>query len=388
MRIWVIGRTVPEVKTGMMGLFEFEQATALQAYGESVEVCYLYADNCSVKVLRLLGKDCRIKEGIPVFGTALPVGGLPQRLFQPIKTHSLKQAMRICEQQHGKPDIIHIHFPLLTMTSTLWAQLRAYHVPLFVTEHWSKVQTKKIAPFRIRLLQQIVEEATAFITVGYPLRDSVRALTGTKRELLVIPNMVSNAFRPVASSVQTTEPFRFLTVGRLVPDKRFSVVIDAFTKAFRDQPMIQLTIAGGGKLEGALRQQIEQLHMGAQITMTGQLEHSAIAQLMQQCSCFVSASVLETFGVPFIEAWSCGKPILGVQPSSIEIYVTPQNGMLVPADDANALAAAMQEIYAHHSEYDATQIAAEAENRFSQRAVATELLQHYRSALEKTTEKT
>ena len=66
MRIWVIGRTVPEVKTGMMGIFEFEQAQALQRYGSDVQVSYLFADNRSVKVLRVFGKDCRVKDEVAV----------------------------------------------------------------------------------------------------------------------------------------------------------------------------------------------------------------------------------------------------------------------------------------------------------------------------------
>ena len=91
------------------------------------------------------------------------------------------------------------------------------------------------------LLKKIVEEAAEFVCVGYPLRDSVKELTGTSRELPVIPNMVSPLFHP-ANEQKTDDIFRFITVGRLVPMKRFNIVIDAFAKAFKDHENVQLLV--------------------------------------------------------------------------------------------------------------------------------------------------
>ena len=382
MQIWVIGRTLPEIKTGMMGLFEFEQAQALQKYGgKDVKVCYLYADNRSVKVLRCFGKNNCTKDSIDVFGYAMPIGGLPQGLFQPLKTSYLKRAMKECEKKFGKPDIIHIHFPLLTLTESIWNYLKSYNIPIFVTEHWSKVQTKEIEPFRIELLKKVVSEATDYICVGYLLRDSVKELTGNNRELPVIPNMVSPDFKPL-SDVKNTDKasFNFLTVGRLVRFKRFEIAIKAFAKSFRNNPDIHLTVAGGGEMEQELRKQIEQLGMENQITMTGRLSHHEIAKLMQKTDCFVSASILETFGVPFIEAWSCGKPVIGVKPSSIEFYVTEKNGLLVSADNSDEMAEAMQNVYKNREKYSSCDIAEMAEKWFSQKAVAGELLTKFYNA--------
>lgn len=372
MRIWVIGRTVPEVKTGMIGLFEFEQAQALQRFGEDVQVSYLFADNRSVKVLRQCGKDIRVKDGVPLYGKYLPVGGLPQFLFQPMKTRNLRAAMKACEEQ-GKPDVIHVHFPLLTLTDGIWETLKSYGVPIFITEHWTKVQTKQLEPFRVKLLKTVVEEAAAYICVGHPLRDSVVELTGTKRELPVIPNMVSPLFYPAEHPAQH-ERLRFLTVGRLVPVKRFSVVVDAFAKAFAGDETKHLTIAGGGALYDALQKQIRSLGIEQQVTMTGAVKHEQVAELMRETDCFVSASVLETFGVPFIEAWSCGKPVIGVKPSPIEAYLHEGNGILVPPDDSAALAEALKQMAARRAAFSGTAIAQEAETKFSQRAVANALL--------------
>ncbi|MBR6616491.1 MAG: glycosyltransferase [Oscillospiraceae bacterium] len=372
MRIWVIGRTVPEEKTGMIGIFEFEQAQALQHFGDDVQVSYLFSDNRSIKALRTCGKDYRKKEDVSLYGSYLPVGGLPQFLFQPLKSSKLCSAMKKCEES-GMPDAIHVHFPLLTMTDKIWDKLKSYGVPIFVTEHWSKVQTKKLEPFRVSLLKKIVEEAAEFVCVGYPLRDSVKELTGTSRELPVIPNMVSPLFHP-ANEQKTDDIFRFITVGRLVPMKRFNIVIDAFAKAFKDHENVQLIVAGGGELADTLKNQVQNLGIEKQVTMTGAVEREKVAELMRQADCLVSASVLETFGVPFIEAWSSGKPVIAVKPSAIEAYLHEANGMLVPPDDADALAHAMEQMAAQYDRFSCSAIASEAEAKFSQASVAKELL--------------
>lgn len=378
MRIWVIGRTVPEVKTGMMGIFEFEQAQALHRYGRDVQVSYLFADNRSVKVLRTCGKDCRIKDEVALCGNYLPVGGLPQCLFQPLKSSCMLNAIKKCEKS-GAPDAIHVHFPLLTMTEKIWKKLKSYGVPVLVTEHWTKVQTKEIPAFRVNLLKTIVEEASEFICVGHPLRESVKELTGTKRELPVIPNMVSPLFYP-ANKQKKDDIFRFFTVGRLVPVKRFNIVIDAFAKAFKNNEDVQLIIAGGGELADTLKKQIQNLGIEKQVTMTGAAEREKVAELMRQADCFVSASVLETFGVPFIEAWSSGKPVIGVKPSPIEAYLHDANGMLVPPDDADSMAQAMTDMMNRKSRFSSEAISSEAEKLFSQSSVAMELIQKMKDA--------
>ncbi|MBR6580133.1 MAG: glycosyltransferase [Ruminococcus sp.] len=380
MRIWVIGRTVPEVKTGMMGIFEFEQAQALQRYGEDVQVSYLFADNRSVKVLRTCGKDCRIKDEVALCGNYLPVGGLPQCLFQPLKSSCMLNAIKKCEK-NGAPDAIHVHFPLLTMTEKIWKKLKSYGVPVLVTEHWSKVQTKNLETFRVNLLKKIVYEASEFICVGHLLRKSVMELTGTKRDISVIPNMVSPLFFP-ANENSNDDKFRFFAVGRLVPGKRFDIVIEAFAKSFKDNENVQLIVAGGGELADVLKNQIKNLGIEKQVTMTGPIEREKVAELMRQVDCFVSASVLETFGVPFIEAWCSGKPVIGVKPSSIEVYLHDANGILVPPDDVDSMAQAMIFMKNERNRFSSDSIASEAEKKFSQSSVAMDLLQRMKNALD------
>lgn len=376
MRVWVIGRTVPEIKTGMMGLFEFEQAKALQEYGTDIQSCYLYADNRSVKVLRKLEHDVRIKDGVPVFGQAMPVGGLPQFLFQHFKTHCLSYAIKQCEKKYGKPDIIHVHFPLISLTNSIWNKLKSYHVPIFITEHWSKVQTGAIEPFRKALLSRSVEECTQFICVGYPLRDSVVQLTGTKKNIAVIPNMVDPDFY-LESNQSNRDQFEYLFVGRLDSLKRVSVVIEAFSEAFAKQKDVRLTIIGGGPLEKSLKELASKSPASDRIKFLGSLPHSKVAQYMRNTDCFVSASILETFGVPFIEAWSCGKPVIAVKPSAIEHYLTEQNGLLVLPDNVTDMAEAMKRIYQNKVAFDSNQIAETASELFSQKAVVRQLEAFY-----------
>lgn len=375
MYVLTIGRSLPAKDTGMMGIFEFEQANALSKKG--CKVVYAFCDTRSIKHLRKYGSYHKRLNDVTVFGYHLPIGGLPQKLFSKIKTWYFKKIMNNIVNEKGIPDILHIHFPLLTLTDEIWELLKTFNRPIVVTEHWTKVQTKELEPFRINLLKKIVKESKEFICVGEPLRKSVIELTDTNKSIKVIPNMVSPLFYYKGDSLldeESTTHFEFITVGRLVEVKRFDIVIAAFTKAFKQDKNVKLTIVGGGPLYDKLKRQINDLGMSDRIVMAGFLSRKDTAEMIQRSNAFVSASVLETFGVPFIESMACGKPVIGVKNGPIDAYIDESNGILFEPDNIDDLKRALKQMYRNKKSYNAKQIAEKTYRLFSEDAVAEQLL--------------
>lgn len=380
MKVLTIGRTYPDKRTGMMGVFEFEQAQALSKYG--CKVIYAFCDTRSIKSLRRYGSYYKENNNINVYGYHLPIGGLPQKIFSIIKRQYFKKVLSKILTNEGTPDIIHIHFPLLNLTDEIWDLLKEINRPIVVTEHWSKVQTKELEPFRINLLKRIVEEADEFISVGELLRKSVVELTDTKKEVKVIPNMVSPLFYYDSSEKENRNTYEFVAVGRLVNLKKFDVVIEAFTKAFKHNKNVNLTIIGGGPLYNKLNRQIEELDMISRIYMTGFLTRNETAKKVRQSDVFVSGSVLETFGVPFIEAMASGKPVIGVKGGSIDIYINDSNGILYDANNVDHLASTLHSLYQNRNKYNEEQIADKARNLFSEQAIVERLKGTYKNLLD------
>ncbi|TPE68978.1 glycosyltransferase family 4 protein [Halalkalibacterium halodurans] len=366
----VVGRSFPEQRTGMMGIFEFEQAQALNNNG--FNTIYLFCDTRSVKRLRHVGYSRTKSNEVPVYGYHLPIGGAPRRIFDKIKKWHYKKALTSIINDFGVPDIIHVHFPLLTLNQEIWSELKKLKRPIVVTEHWTKVQIKDIAPHYLKLLKRIVSEADSFICVGDLLRNSVMELTNTNREIKVIPNMVAPQFYYEEQHLKK-DFFEFVAIGRLVEVKRFDLVIDAFTKAFANNPKVRLTIVGGGPFYDQLKKQIDDSGMNDKISMLGFLSREETADVLRKSDAFVSGSVLETFGVPFIEAMACGKPVIGIENGPIDRYINETNGLLFQSGKINNLAESMIKLYENRELYDGKKISEDAKQLFSEEAVAKQL---------------
>lgn len=381
MYVLVIGRAYPNLNTGMMGIFEFEHAKALQKY--NCEVAYAFCDTRSIKSLQKFGYYNIISDDVDVVGYHLPIKGLPRKIFSKTKNRYYKKILNEIIKIKGIPDIIHVHFPILNLTEELWSELLRFNRPIVVTEHWSKVQTKSLNDFQRNFLRRVVEESDDFICVGDLLKRSVVELTDTNKEIKVIPNMISTEFRYTGMEPKSSKKFNFISVGRLVELKRFDQLIDAFTLAFKENKNIQLTIVGDGVLYKQLKQQINKLQMQDQIQMKGFLSRSETASMIQQSNALVSASVLETFGVPFIEALACGKPIISVKDSSIEKYINESNGIVFEPNNVDDLAEKLREMYNKRHSYNGKRIAMESQNLFSEEAVTREIIRIYESLIKR-----
>ena len=67
--------------------------------------------------------------------------------------------------------------------------------------------------------------------------------------------------------------------------------------------------------------------------------------IMDACDLLALPSVEESFGMVMIEAWMCGKPVIGADIASTRCIVEPGiNGLTVPPFDSAALAAKIIEL--------------------------------------------
>jgi L-malate glycosyltransferase len=380
MYVLVIGRAFPDQITGMMGIFEFEQAAALSNMG--CKTVYAFCDTRSIKGLRKYSYLNTKKNNVNVYGYHLPIGGVPQVIFSMVKKWYFMKILNNILKHDGIPDIIHVHFPLINLTDDIWDLLKSLNRPIVVTEHWTKVQGKDIETFRLDLLKRIVNEAKDFICVGDPLKNSVIELTNTDKDIKVIPNMISPMFYyEEPDKKKKKSHFEFIAVGRLVEVKRFDYVINAFTKVFADNKDVYLTIVGGGHLFKKLKKQIQDLGMSENITILGFLSREDTARRIRNSDAYVSGSVLETFGVPFIEAMACGKPVIGIKNGPIDKYISDANGFLFQQDNLDDMVKAMKQVYKKRESYDGRIIANTANKLFSEEAVAKQLKKTFENFL-------
>ena len=77
----------------------------------------------------------------------------------------------------------------------------------------------------------------------------------------------------------------------------------------------------------------------------------------------------ETFGVVYIEAMACGKPVIASDIGGPKEIITPDTGILVPPGNSEALSKAIEFMLDNCSSYSAEKISQYAKERFSYETV-------------------
>ncbi|WP_392961041.1 glycosyltransferase family 4 protein [Streptomyces sp. LN245] len=153
-----------------------------------------------------------------------------------------------------------------------------------------------------------------------------------------LPNSVPEAVLPPADGAAKV----IIAAGRLVPVKRYDLLIEAFALVAAEHPDWRLRIYGKGEEHERLRRLIADLGlydsvllMGAATPMEAEWVKGSIA---------VAASDYEAFGMTIIEAMSCGLPVVSTDcpHGPGEIIEDGVDGRLVPVGDRDALGEALR----------------------------------------------
>ena len=136
----------------------------------------------------------------------------------------------------------------------------------------------------------------------------------------VIPLGVGHPFMPREASMPSIDPAATppSTPGPFIlalgpPDRRKNVagVIEAYRLLRAGGFTPRLVIAGGGgELDRAVRRMVAQKRLEGEVVFTGALPDEGLAELYRHARVFVYPSLWEGFGLPILEAMSCGCPVV------------------------------------------------------------------------------
>ena len=194
-----------------------------------------------------------------------------------------------------------------------------------------------------RSLSRLASAVDAFTSpAGYVVNSIVDASAGTLAGRgHVVPSGVADAFVRAQRKRPRGPVTRFLSCGRLGPEKRVDAILDAFGRLGREDA--ELHIVGTGSHEGALRQQASRIRHG-QVRFLGHFDDAdLIAQEIADADVFVLASYrFDTQGMVLAEAAATGTPILYCD-DRLSVGVGPQNSLLTGHEPAE-LATGMREL--------------------------------------------
>jgi glycosyltransferase involved in cell wall biosynthesis len=128
-------------------------------------------------------------------------------------------------------------------------------------------------------------------------------------------------------------------IGRLVPQKGFDILIEAFTKIASLVPDLYCLIIGEGDDKERLSEQIRAAGLETRIRLIGYHDRPKAMSILKSSDIFVMPSRYEGTPIALLEAAALARPILAACAGGIPELVThEQHAYLVPTQDPEALA--------------------------------------------------
>ena len=130
---------------------------------------------------------------------------------------------------------------------------------------------------------------------------------------------------------------KIITVARLVRSKGHDTVLKALPKVIERFPDTKYFIIGEGPEAEKLKEVVREFELSQYVIFTGQVDEAELISHYRTCDLFILTSreieatgEVEGFGIVFLEASACGKPVIGARSGGIqEAIIDKVTGMLV-----------------------------------------------------------
>ena len=252
------------------------------------------------------------------------------------------------------PDVAHIHSPVTLGVMTRIGAGRQ-RVPVVYTNHYLPANVRPSTAPRSR----IVDDLFYRHIVGFSNRcNYVTAPTATalgllrERGLCVPSGVVSNgvdlrAYSPGPADDRIRQRYGLpagqpliLSVGRLSPEKRVDVLLDAAARLEPGYPGALIAVAGTGPDEARLRDQAQRLGVAGKVRFLGFVPDSDLAGLYRLADVFVVTSEAELQSLTTMEAMATGLAVVAVDAYALgELVRHGYNGFLARPGHAAEVAA-------------------------------------------------
>jgi glycosyltransferase involved in cell wall biosynthesis len=264
-----------------------------------------------------------------------------------------------------QPDVINVHAPVPSIALATW--LAAGRTPLVVTYHTGSMKKGSlpadlaIGLYETLVLPRLLKRADHIIAASEFVKNRFLARWIAKTTVIT-PGVDITRFVP-ATNPPVDGPILFVGDSR---DPRKGLHI--LREAMRRLPQLKLRVVGPSH-------PVTQ----ANVTFTGPKTGTDLVHELQTAGLLVLPSTTEneSFGMVLVEAMACGRPVIGSRIGGIPAVITDgHNGLLVPAGDPQALAAAIKRL-AMDSAFskrlgEAGRTTAESTYQWNQRVTATQ----------------
>jgi len=250
---------------------------------------------------------------------------------------------RVQKLHREKPiDVIHAHAALPCGHAAALLS-RRLNIPFVVTVHGLDVFNTCFmagipAGWRRTVSVGVYRAAQTVICISGKVQEILKSGTPVETRSTIVYNGVNPLlFSPPPIEVGPSDP-EILIVANLLRSKGHELVLRAIERLQPSFPQLRCHIIGEGPDATQFEALARELGIGPRVQFVGRQSRARVADAMRRCSVFVLPSSNEGLGCVYLEAMSCGKPVIGCRGQGIdEVIEHGENGWLIPVDSLEQL---------------------------------------------------
>jgi len=215
----------------------------------------------------------------------------------------------------AKPDIFHFPFYMMPVFFKIPSITTLHDISFAVNPSWFTFWAgfifRTFAKYAARVSKIIITDSNS------SAEEIVRIYKTAAEKIKVIPLAAEGIFRTakadgrIKTKFNITSPF-ILYTGTITERRNLQKLFAAFNILVNEKKMeLQLVLAGGTVLPAPELTLLEKdLHLEGKVIRLGYVTDKELARLYKAADCFVYPSLYEGFGLPVVEAFASGCPVV------------------------------------------------------------------------------
>ncbi|NND70394.1 MAG: glycosyltransferase family 4 protein, partial [Rhodothermales bacterium] len=282
-------------------------------------------------------------EGCEVFDSSVPFEVIRIRASSftfPFKTQGYIRRFR---KQNGLDWVINVQW--FSALGSKIARLTGQPFKIAIAVHGRELLLK---PFKVKWANRFRYWAQGRVLSSVdkvlPVSNYTRSLVekhGVPSSIIRVVNNGANVerFGHIGSNGTNGRKKTVLTVSRLVERKGIDTVLRSLPTVLQKVPELSYVVVGDGPDLDRLTSLAQTLNVDSHVEFVGPIAPNELPELYHHCDVFVMPSRnsppdVEGFGIVFLEANACGKPVIGARTGGIpDAILHRQTGLLVDADN-------------------------------------------------------
>lgn len=208
--------------------------------------------------------------------------------------------------------------------------------------HGHEVWWSKVPPFS-SLMREIGRSVDVLGYLGEFTGTAISRVVDKSKLIKIAPGIDTQHFKPI--SQQKARP-TIISVGRLVHRKGQDRLVEALAQIKNEIPNVELLFIGEGPHRKKLDSLIEKYGLGESVRFLGRITYQELPRYISMGDIFAMPSrsrlfglEVEGLGIVYLEASSCGIPVIGgASGGAPDAVIHGETGYVVDGEDVNEIA--------------------------------------------------